>query len=250
MSADAALLLLVRGLVLLTASGLANVLGGLAAGPAGARDPRRLNPLLAAVAGFLLAVAFLDLLPEVAERRPQAVALAFVGYLVVHFSENLYPAHGQGGHGPRLVGVGAALAGLAIHSFFDGVALAGALAAGLRTAVLVGAGIFLHSLPVGFGLASLVAAAGGGRRLALLATGGLLAATVAGGLAALGLSEALPGAAPAVVAVGTGALIYIGATDMVPMTHAGGSRRSLAFSLGGATSFLALSWGLRALGLD
>src|SRR5437762_10593888 len=70
------------------------------------------------------------------------------------------------------------LVGLTIHTFFDGVAIA----AGFLVSTWLGAvmffAVFLHKLPEGFTVASVVLASGQGKRNAILAAGLLGVATL------------------------------------------------------------------------
>lgn len=252
--------LLAAGLAAL--AGISSVIGGLFALRRGAGNQEHMPHNLAAVAGFLLAAAFLDLIPETAEVSSTALMYVFAGYLIVYLAESLFPAHAHSSDNsshehvhdhhhhldPRAAI--AALIGLAVHSYFDGVALAAGSLASTGTGLLLLVAISIHQLPVGFGLAAIMQAAGYTRMNALAATAVLFATTAIGGLTAAIISVANPGIEVFTLAFSAGTFIYIGATDMIPATHAGGSRYSVLYSLAGAAVFVATSAILRACGLD
>ncbi|MCL6482213.1 MAG: ZIP family metal transporter, partial [Firmicutes bacterium] len=91
---------------------------------------RWLKYFIALASGFMLAVAFLEMLPESLGLLGEP-ALAFVlsGYLLVHFFEHTLAPHfhfGEETHREALVSLHAsyaALLGLSMHAFFDGVAI-------------------------------------------------------------------------------------------------------------------------------
>ncbi|WP_144440339.1 ZIP family metal transporter [Limnochorda pilosa] len=237
--------------------------------------PDRMAHLLAGVAGFLLAAAFLDLIPHVAEEAgARWLPFVFVGYLLVYAAESLFPAHlhpdehaehrpagnaarkARGGRGSRggLPSGGpaaffAALGGLSVHAFFDGVALMGSFAAGLSSGVLVLLAVTFHKFPVGFSLGAL---GRGGARSGSLAgwSGGVLAlATLIGALTVLLLGNLAAGAEPGLLPLAAGALIYIGATDMIPASHGETGRAQGVYSLLGAIAFYLSLLLVRSAGL-
>ena len=117
-------------LVLGAVAGLADVVGG--ALVAGRRhwDRTFLQYFLALGAGFMLAVAFLRMVPESLEKGSHLYLYVLIGYFVVHLTEHTLTPHfhfGEEVHHDALVhpSVGyLGLAGLCIHTFFDGVAIA------------------------------------------------------------------------------------------------------------------------------
>src|SRR5208283_3087701 len=84
----------------------------------------------------------------------------------------------------------AALLGLGIHTFFDGVAIASGLLVSTSLGLVIFLAIFLHKLPEGFTVASLMLASGQSRRMAFLSSAMLGATTLLG----MGLMFGLRGA--------------------------------------------------------
>src|SRR5207248_7205495 len=83
----------------------------------------------------------------------------------------------------------AAIGGLSIHTFFDGVSVATAFLVNFKVGVLVFVAILLHKVPEGFTAASIMLASGRTARSALLATLVVGAATM-GGVLCVALLEA------------------------------------------------------------
>ena len=113
-------------------------------------------------------------------------ALILLGYFIVHYFEHTWPAHfhfGEETHrhefmNPRVAYT--ALAGLTIHTFFDGVAItSGFLVSRWLGTVIFGATI-LHNIPEGFTMASIMAAAGESSRAGMAAVGVLGVSRVLG----------------------------------------------------------------------
>ena len=94
-----------------------------------------LKYFLALGAGFMLAAAILEMLPEsVVLFGHRAYIFALVGYFIVHFFEHILAPHfhfGEETHVEHFVpdhaGISRALLGLSIHTFFDSVAIASGL---------------------------------------------------------------------------------------------------------------------------
>jgi zinc and cadmium transporter len=196
----------------------ANILGGLFI--LYRKWPRQyLNYFLALGAGFMLAVAILEILPEsVALAGHRAYFFVLVGYFIVHFFEHNLAPHfhfGEETHVeallPHHAGI-SALLGLSIHTFFDGVAIASGFLVSDWLGGVIFLAIALHKIPEGFTVASLMLASGQTRRRALLAAIWLGAATVAGVLL-MGLLHSRVGYA---LPISAGVTMYVAATDLIP----------------------------------
>ncbi len=205
-------------LLLATLAGLGNVVGGLLVA-ARRRWPRRgLTMLVAVGAGFLFCVALLRMLPRALELHPErALPLVVVGYFMIHVFEHVLVPHFHFGeevhseivHGRSSI---AAVAGLGLHSLFDGVSIAAGWHFAPSLGWIVFVGIALHKIPEGFTIASIVRAAGGGRGRSLAA------ASLVGGACLLGalLMTGRPEWAGDGLALATGVTLYVAATDLVP----------------------------------
>lgn len=196
----------------------ANVLGGLFIVR---RDwsPQFLKYFLALGAGFMLAAAFLEVIPE-SLRLAGDPALLWIlgGYFLVHFFEHTLAPHfhfGEETHVNEMAPQHAslsALLGLVIHTFFDGVAIASGFLVSTWLGGVIFLAVFLHKLPEGFTVASLMLASGQSRRVALLASVMLGAATLAGVL----LMNVLRGQVGYALPLSAGVTVYVAASDLMP----------------------------------
>src|SRR5437660_8295885 len=163
---------------------LGNVVGALAVTRRAARELALIEHFVAFGAGFMLAVALVELLPEAFARSgPAASGLVLAGYLAVHLTQHTLTPHfhfGEETHAVNRVAGTSALVGLLLHTFFDGVAIASAFLVRPALGVMVFIAIFLHKLPEGVPASSLMLAGGrsGGQAVGAAAMPG--GATLAG----------------------------------------------------------------------
>ncbi len=123
----------------------------------------------------------------------------------------------------------AAVLGLAIHTFFDGVAISSGLLVSRSLGLLIFVAIFLHKIPEGFTVASLMLASGQGKRRAFLSSAVLGAATLVG-VALMLVWRAHVGIA---LPVSAGVTLYVAASDLIPeVNHEPGARMALLVFLG------------------
>lgn len=182
--------------------------------------PRRyLQYFVALGAGYMLAVAFLDVIPEsVRLAGDNAFIFILIGYFLIHLFEHTIAPHfhfGEETHHEEVSHHHARatmLLGLAIHTFFDGVAIASGFLVSNWLGAIIFVAIFLHKLPEGFTVASVVLASGQSRRNAILASGLLGAATLLGVLLTTLLQSQLKYALP----LSGGVTVYVAATDLLP----------------------------------
>ncbi len=195
---------------------LGNVIGALAVTRRAARELVLIEYFVAFGAGFMLAVAVVEVLPEAFARSGGAApALVLAGYLAVHLTQHALTPHfhfGEETHAVKRVAGTTALVGLLLHTFFDGVAIASAFLVTPALGVLVFIGIFLHKLPEGVTIASLYLAVGrsGGQAVAAAALLGV--ATLAGVV----LTDRLGVLARHGLALSAGVTIYVAASNLVP----------------------------------
>src|SRR2546422_435095 len=107
---------------------LGNVVGALAVTRRAARELALIEHFVAFGAGFMLAVALVEVLPEAFARSGTvAPALVLAGYLAVHFTQQTLTPHfhfGEAAHAVNRVAGTSALVGLLLHTLFDCVARA------------------------------------------------------------------------------------------------------------------------------
>jgi len=227
---------------------LANILGGFwMTWPRLASRRSLLSYPLAVGAGFLLAAVFLKVIPTSLdldmwrERSTMPLILVLVGYLLIQLFEHTVAPHfhfGEETHVEALVGrrvVWAAIGGVALHAFFDGVAIAAGFHMEHRLGVLLFIAIVLHKLPEGFTVASIVLASGRSRRTARGASIGIAAATLLG-VASVGVArEMVPYALP----ISAGVMLYVAASDLIPeINRENRSTSSLVVFLGVALYYM------------
>src|SRR2546429_1127006 len=173
-----------------------NVLGALAVTRKAVRELRVIELLVAFGAGFMLSVAIVELLPAALSRSGSSgPALVLLGYLAVHLTQHTVTPHfhfGEETHSVSSVAGTSALVGLLLHTFFDGVAIASAFLVRPELGIMVFIAIFLHKLPEGVTISSLMLAGGrtGGRAGGAAALLGLAAPR--GGLLPKHLGVLLP----------------------------------------------------------
>lgn len=217
----------------------ANLLGGLliTGHSKGGRALQRV--LIAFGAGFMLATAFVAMVPHALEGGGSGALAILVGYLLVHFTQHVITPHfhfGEETHHDAMVNpwVGiTALVGLLLHTFFDGVAIASGFLVGEWLGLLVFLAILLHKVPEGVTLASVMLASGNSRRRALGAVLALGVSTVLGVL----LTEHVAALARYGLALSAGVTIYVGASNLVPEVQKGRSLPLALSVLAGAALF-------------
>jgi ZIP family zinc transporter/zinc and cadmium transporter len=217
---------------------VANLAGGLliTGHSAGGRRVQKL--LMALGAGFMLAAAFVGMLPHALEARYAGLGV-LIGYLLVHLTQHVVTPHfhfGEETHTEHMVSrwVGiTALLGLLLHTFFDGVAIASAFGVNPELGVLVFLAILLHKIPEGVTVASIMLASGNSPARALGAVGLLGVSTVAGVL----LTEQVGFLAANGLAISAGVTIYVAASNLIPEVQRGRSWSQAAAVFAGAALF-------------
>jgi zinc and cadmium transporter len=222
------------------AAAAANVVGALAITSGRRWSVQALDRLLAFAAGFLLSVAFVDLLPEAIMRGGQPAAIAaLVAYLLVHLTQHTLGRHfhfGEETHAVTPWVSRSALIGLMMHTFVDGVAVASGLLVSTTVGALVFAGVLIHKLPEGLAISSLFLAAGSTRQAAIFAAAALGLATFLGIL----LTESFATLQSYGLAISAGVTVYVGASNLVPeLQRRGGWGTPLSFVAGCGAYFAA-----------
>src|SRR5438477_745826 len=226
-------------LVYALVAALGNVIGALAVTRRAARELALIEHFVAFGAGFMLAVAVVELLPEAFARSGAAApALVLAGYLAVHFTQHTVTPHfhfGEETHAVNRVAGSSAVVGLLLHTFFDGVAIASAFLVRPTLGVMVFIAIFLHKLPEGVTVSSLMLAAGRSGRQAVRAAAMLGGATLAGVV----FTDQLSFLVQHGLALSAGVTIYVAASNLVPEFQGKrGWRLPAAFFAGAGTFYV------------
>ena len=211
-------------------AGFANLFGGAIVS---ARPWSRsiLAYFIALGSGFMLAMVFADMIPESLRLSPAgAPALILLGYFIVHFFEHAVPKHfhfGEETHHEEFLDPStayAALGGLLIHTFFDGMAIASGFLISNWLGSIIFTATIMHNIPEGFTMSSIMVAAGKGRAAAMAAAGALGVSRIVGILAmALAYRWAKYG-----LALSAGVTLYVAASDLIPEVN---KMRSVRFTL-------------------
>jgi zinc transporter ZupT len=200
-----------------------------------------LKYFLAFGSGFMLAAAFLEMVPQSLAMLRFAPALVLGGYLLVHLFEHGFAPHfhfGEEVHTEELLDPRvsiSALIGLISHTFFDGVAIASGFILSYKLGVILFMAVILHKLPEGFTIASIMIASGRSKTFSVAAAAGLGVATLIGVLM-MGLStEMVQYGLP----LSAGVTIYVAASDLMPeVNEEPGVKLSLCV-FGGVLLFMA-----------
>jgi zinc and cadmium transporter len=188
-----------------------------------------LKYFIALGAGFMLATAVLEMIPEslklrgdTSSRFSNSTNAVFVfvlaGYFLVHFFEHTVAPHfhfGEETHHEEMSHAHAgytALLGLMIHTFFDGVAIASGLLVSTWLGGVIFVAIFLHKIPEGFTVASLMLASGQSRRTAFTSSAILGGTTILG----VGLMFLLRSSVADALPLSAGVTLYVAASDLIP----------------------------------
>jgi len=190
-------------------------------------------------AGFMLATAFLEIIPaSFALRGPSAAVIILFGYLLIHFFEHAVTPHfhfGEETHAGHSAHGYSVLLGLIIHTFFDGIAIAAGFIVSSWLGWVIFLAIFLHKIPEGFTIASIMLARGQSRRIAWGASMVLGLATLAGVLIMAMMRHQVGFGLP----LSAGVTIYVAASDLIPeVNHEPGVKMAFVVFLGVGLFFL------------
>ena len=191
--------------------------------------------------GFMLATAIHEMLPVAfAQAGGNAMFWVLVGYLLVHFFEHAIAPHfhyGEETHTGEFVQAHrsySVLLGLIIHTFFDGIAIASSFQVSNWLGWIVFLAVFLHKIPEGFTVSSVMLASGRSRGVAWGASALLGASTLAGVLLLFVLPRGV-----AALPLAAGVTIYVAASDLIPeVNREPGVRMALLVFLGVGTLFV------------
>src|SRR5450631_1009038 len=193
-------------------------------------------------AGFMLATAIVEIVPASLQLGGNRAAyLILLGYLIIHFFEHAVSPHfhfgeethpGEFRHAHRGFSV---LVGLIIHTFFDGIAIASGFLVSNWLGWVIFLAIFLHKIPEGFTVSSVMLASGRSRRTAWGASVVLGASTLAGVLTMALFRHHVGAGLP----LAAGVTIYVAASDLIPeVNKEPAMKMALLVFVGAAVFFL------------
>lgn len=212
-------------------------------------ERRYLRYFVALGAGFMLATSLVEMIPEsIALRGKVAPLLVLIGYLIIHFFEHTVTPHfhfGEETHHDEFVHVHrgySVLFGLVIHAFFDGIAIASGFLVSNWLGWLIFLAIFLHKIPEGFTISSVMLASGRSRSIAWGASIVVGASTLAGVLTMAIFRHHVGAGLP----LSAGVTIYVAASDLVPEVNKEPAMKMALLVFVGAALFFALDQWLHA----
>lgn len=188
-------------------------------------------------AGVLIAASFLHIIPKSFSMNPYGPTYLLLGFLALHLFNRFITAFvcekdpGKAAYG---IGIVPTL-GIGFHSFIDGFVYSIAFTVSIFTGFLATAGMVLHEFPEGIITYLLLVRGGFSER------GSLLLAFLAAALSTpLGMLISYPLISQidrpllgALLAVSAGALVYVGATHLLPQAEREHKKYSLVALAGG-----------------
>jgi ZIP family zinc transporter len=188
-------------------------------------------------AGVLIAAAFLHMIPKSFAMNPQAPVWLLAGFLGLHLFNRFVTAfvcEKDPDRKDHVIGV-VPMIGIGFHSFVDGFIYSIAFTVSIFTGYLATVGMVLHEFPEGI-ITYLFLVRGGfsDRSALLLAFFAAAATTPLGMLLSFPLISAIdPRTLGALLALSAGALVYVGATHLLPRAEQEPKRFSLVALSGG-----------------
>jgi ZIP family zinc transporter/zinc and cadmium transporter len=206
-------------------------------------ERRYLRYFMALGSGFMLATALVEMLPESMRIAPaHAPAFLLIGYFLVHFFEHTVTPHfhfGEETHEHEFIHAHksySVVVGLVVHTFFDGIAIASGFLVSNWLGWVIFLAVFLHKVPEGFTVGSVMLASGSSRRTAFLSSILLGASTLLGVLAMRAFAPMLHVGLP----LSAGVTLYVAASDLIPEVNKEPGIRMAALVFVGVAVLLAL----------
>ena len=181
-------------------------------------------------AGVLIAVSFLHIIPKSFEMNPNAPMYLLLGFLSMHLFNRFITAFVCDKKPDSLYAIGLVpMLGIGIHSFIDGFIYSITFSVSIFTGALAATGMVLHEFPEGIITYLLLLRAGFSEKTALLLA--FLAAAVTTPLGMLVsypfISQIDKPLLGILLSLSAGALVYVGATHLLPQAEKEHARFSL-----------------------
>jgi zinc and cadmium transporter len=181
-------------------------------------------------AGVLISVSFMHIIPKSFQMNNEAPAFLLAGFLTIHLSNrilNLYLCH-EYETADYTVGIIPAL-GIGLHSFVDGMIYSVTFNVSIFTGILAATGMILHEFPEG--IVTFVLLERGGfsrRRSALIAFLAAALSTPLGTLVSFPfINNIQPPTLGILLAISAGALVYVGASHLLPAVERENKKHTL-----------------------
>ena len=187
-------------------------------------------------AGVLISVSFVHIIPKSFQMNDMAPVSLLLGFLAIYLSNrllNLYLCH-EYGHAHYAIGIIPTL-GIGFHSLIDGIIYSVTFNVSIFTGVLAAIGMILHEFPEGIVTFVLLERGGFSRRKsAIYAFLAAALSTPLGTLVSYGFMSSIKRSTlGTLLAASAGALVYVGASHLLPAVEKENRRYSvLALAVG------------------
>jgi len=173
-------------------------------------------------AGVLISVSFLHIIPKAFEMSANAPAYLLTGFVLLHLFNRFVTAFVCEREPEAQYGIGLIpLIGIGFHSFIDGVVYSITFTVSLFTGALAATGMVLHEFPEGIITYLLLLRGGFSERSSWILA--LLAASLSTPLGMLVsypyISRIDTASLGALLSLSAGALVYVGATHLLPQAE-------------------------------
>ena len=173
-------------------------------------------------AGVLIAVSFLHILPKSFEMNANAPTYLLAGFIALHLSNRFITAFVCERRPDSAYAIGLIPTfGIGLHSFIDGVVYSITFTVSLFTGALAATGMVLHEFPEGIITYLMLVRGGFSTRTSLIVS--FLSASLTTPLGMLVswpyISRIDPPLLGSLLALSSGALVYVGATHLLPQAE-------------------------------
>ncbi|MDT7042388.1 ZIP family metal transporter [Candidatus Nitronereus thalassa] len=185
-------------------------------------------------AGVLISVSFLHIIPKSFQMNEQAPLYLLGGYLALHFFNRFITAYVCDKNPETAIGI-IPMLGIGFHSFIDGVVYSITFSVSIFTGTLAAIGMVLHEFPEGIVTYVMLIRGGFSQKSSMV-----LAFVAAALTTPLGTLLSFPMISQidksflgALLSLSAGALVYVGATHLLPQAEREHKKFSLVAMLGG-----------------
>jgi zinc and cadmium transporter len=199
---------------------------------------KKIELLISLAAGVLLAVVWLDSVPEALEGgiSPEKFGLStLITILILFLIEAIFHWHScqhgdckieEHAHDKKHL-IWFNLIGDGLHNFVDGAIIAGAFMADVRFGIITTIAIIIHELPQEISDAGILNFAGLSRKKIYLFNLFCALLAVVGGLLGYFSIGTFSSIMPYFLAVATGNFLYLSLTDLMPLIHEGDNKKEI-----------------------
>lgn len=192
----------------------------------------QLKWIISLAAGALLAVTFLDLLPEAVDMADShkvmlTVLLTFLGFFIFERILHWHHCHCSEEKKARHKTAVSNLFGDAFHNLADGFLIASSFLIDRDLGIMTTIAVILHEIPQEISDYGILIYAGYSRQKALLLNFAFATTVIIGGVLFYYFGQTFEGAVPYMAAIAAGSFIYLAAADLIPELHHEKSRKQI-----------------------